>query len=91
MTRRAAKPTRVRVSVAAEIAALRGELAQMRQLISERLPAPDGDLISTTAAGRLCGRSSETVRRWAIKEGVGTFSPAGACYLVSRLGCGRSC
>jgi hypothetical protein len=70
------------------LAALRSELmeeiCEVRALLLHRLPAPDGDLISTTAAGRLIGKSPETLRRWCIKEGIGTFSPAGACYLVSR-------
>lgn len=82
MTRAAAR-ARPR-DVAAELAAVRLELAEMRQLIEARLPAPDGDLISTTAAGRLIGKSAETLRRWSIAHGIGVFSPAGACYLVSR-------
>ena len=82
MTRGAAR-ARSR-DVAAELAAVRLELTQMRQLIEARLPAPDGDLISTTTAGRLIGKSPETLRRWAIVHQIGTFSPAGAVYLVSR-------
>jgi hypothetical protein len=82
MTRAAAR-ARPR-EVAAELAAVRLELAEMRQLIEARLPAPDGDLISTTTAGRLIGKSAETLRRWALLHGIGTFSPAGDCYLISK-------
>jgi hypothetical protein len=68
----------------ARIDALEAEVAHLRQVIAERLPAADDDLVSTTIAGRLIGKSPETLRRWCIAHSIGVFSPAGAVYLVSR-------
>jgi hypothetical protein len=63
---------------------LEAELARLRRVVEERLPAPDDDLISTTVAGRLIGKSPETLRRWSIAHGIGVFSPAGGAHLISR-------
>ena len=58
--------SRPAASAAQRITALEAEVAALRGLIAERRPAPDGDLISTTAAGRLISKSPETLRRWCI-------------------------
>jgi hypothetical protein len=84
MNRSATNTTRPVVDIGGTLEALRVEVAELRALVAERLPAPDGDLISTTVAGRLIGKSSETVRRWALAHGIGVFSPAGGAHLISR-------
>ena len=43
-----------------------------------------GALIIDSVAGRLIGKSPETLRRWCLAHGIGDFSPAGAVFLVSR-------
>jgi hypothetical protein len=68
----------------ARIDALEAEVARLRQAFEERDRAPDGDLVSTTIAGRLIGKSPETLRRWCLAHGIGVFSPAGAVFLVSK-------
>jgi hypothetical protein len=71
-----------RHSTTARVDQLEIEVAALRQTV-DLLVASD-DLISTTAAGRLIGKSPETLRRWALAHGIGVFSPAGAVYQISR-------
>ena len=96
---RAAKRTRVSDMVA-EIAALRAEVRQglaeqvamgmhvielRRELHAAITPRPV-DLVTVAAASRLCGRSTETVRRWCAHHQIGEMDDHGTFQVsLSRL------
>ena len=66
---------------------LETEVAQLRQVIEERLaaPAPMGDaesLISVTAAAELAQVTTQTIRNWVDRHGIGRF--VDPVYLVDR-------
>ena len=49
----------------------------MRRELSAALAPRPVELVSVAAAARLCGRSPETIRRWAAHKGVGEMNVRG--------------
>ena len=74
----------MRASAAQRIDALEAEVARLRQVIEAR-PAPDSDarhFIAVAEAARLAGVSTQSVRNWIERHGIGRFFDP--VYLVDR-------